>query len=116
MRSFLLLQSDYGIVMRRHSQTLPQQARSLHIEVPRIFTRWEVALVTNTYITVQCAGSASGERLPPFILYKGTNLYQRWTEGGPAGVLYGVSESGWMDSSNVLSRFKNLFLRAVAHL
>ena len=47
MRSFLLLQSDYGIVMRRHSQTLPQQARSLHIDVPRIFTRWEVALVTN---------------------------------------------------------------------
>ena len=43
-------------------------------------------------------------------------LYLRWTEGGPAGVLYGVSESGWMNASNYLSWFRNLFRRAVAHL
>ena len=36
-------------------------------------------------ITVQVAGSAPGELLPPFILYKGNNLYRRWMEGGPAG-------------------------------
>ena len=44
------------------------------------------------------------------------NLYIRWTEGGPAGALYGVSESGWMDASVFLSWFQNLFLRAVGHL
>jgi hypothetical protein len=37
------------------------------------------------YITVLTAGCASGEILPPFILYKGKNLYQRWTKNGQAG-------------------------------
>lgn len=49
------------------------------------------------YITVHCAGCAHGERLPPFILYKGKNMYQRWMQGGPAAAVYGVSESGWME-------------------
>ena len=68
------------------------------------------------YITVHCAGSADGGRLPPFILYKGKNVYQRWMKGGLAAAVYGVSESGWMDSDNFLSWFKKLFLPAVSHL
>ena len=68
------------------------------------------------YITVHCAGSANGGRLPPFILYKGKNMYQRWMQGGPAAVVYGISESGWMDSDNFLSWFKKMFLPAVSHL
>ena len=68
------------------------------------------------YITVHCAGSANGERLPPFILYKGKNMYQRWMQGGPAAAVYGVSESGWMDSDNFLAWFKKLFLPSVSHL
>ena len=68
------------------------------------------------YTTVHCAGSASGERLPPFLLYKGKNLYKRWTENGPVGALYGVNESGWMDAEVFLSWFCKLFLRAVGHL
>ena len=65
------------------------------------------------YITVQCAGSAYGGRLPPFI---GKSMYQRWMQGGPAAAVYGVSESGWMDSDNFLLWFKKLFLPAVSHL
>ena len=65
------------------------------------------------YITVHCAGSAYGGRLPPFI---GKNMYQRWMQGGPAAAVYGVSESGWMDSDNFLFWFKKLFLPAVSHL
>lgn len=68
------------------------------------------------YITVHCACSASGQRLPPFILYKGKNMYQRWMAGGPAGTLYGVSDSGWMDAPNYLSWFTKLLLPAVSHL
>ena len=68
------------------------------------------------YTTVHCAGSGSGERLPPFILYKGKNLYQRWMEGGPAAAVYGISESGWMDGANFLSWFTKLFLPAVPYL
>ena len=77
MRSFLLLQSDYGIVMRRHSQTLPQQARSLHIDVPRIFTRWEVALVTNislftaleVHLGNDCTFTNGGRRVAQQVCY-----------------------------------------------
>ena len=68
------------------------------------------------YTTVHCAGSATGERLPPFILYKGKNLYRRWMEGGPAAAVYGISDSGWMDGANFLSWFTKLFLPAVAYL
>lgn len=68
------------------------------------------------YITVHCAGSASGERLPPLILYKAENLYMRWTQQGPAGVLYACNESGWMDGDVFLSWFTQLFLPAVKHL
>ena len=68
------------------------------------------------HITVHVCCSASDQRLPPFILYKGKNMYQRWMEGGPAGAVYGVSESGWMEANNFLSWFQKLFLPAVTHL
>ena len=61
------------------------------------------------YITVHCAGSADGGRLPPFILYKGKNVYQRWMQGGPAAAVYGVSESGWMDSDNFCHGLRSCF-------
>ena len=68
------------------------------------------------HITVHVCCSASGERLPPFILYKGKNLYERWMKGGSAGTVYGISDSGWMDSANFLSWFSKLFIPAVSHL
>ena len=68
------------------------------------------------YITVLGAGSADGVRLSPYILYKGVNLYLRWTTSGPAGTLYGVSKSGWMESDNFLEWFNKMFLPAVDHL
>ena len=68
------------------------------------------------YYTVLGAGAADGTRLPPFILYKGCHLYLRWTNGGPAGTVYGVSDSGWMEGNNFHSWFEKLFLPSVAHL
>ena len=35
---------------------------------------------------------------------------------GAPGAVYGISESGWMDSDNFLSWFKKLFLPAVSNL
>ena len=43
-------------------------------------------------------------------------MYARWTRGGPAGAVYGVSSSGWMEWSNFFHWFKTLFLPAVALL
>ena len=63
--------------------------------------------------TIHLAGSASGRRLPPFVVYKGKHLYSTWTNGGPAGARYSVSESGWMEKENFLSWFEKLFLPSV---
>ena len=68
------------------------------------------------HTTVHVCCSASGQRLPPFVLYKAKNMYHRWMQGGPAGCVYGASESGWMDGTNFLSWFRKLFLPAVGHL
>ena len=68
------------------------------------------------FITVNVCGNAAGVRLPPFILYKGKNLYTTWTEGGPAGAYYGVSQSGWMEEVNYLKWFEKQFYPAVRHL
>jgi len=43
-------------------------------------------------------------------------MHQRWMKGGPAGAVYGTSESGWMEVNNILSWFQKLFLSAVSHL
>ena len=65
------------------------------------------------FITVNVCGNAAGVRLPPFILYKGKNLYHSWTEGGPAGACYGASSSGWMEEANYLKWFEQQFYPAV---
>ena len=66
--------------------------------------------------TLLAAGAADGTHLPPFILYKGVNLYSRWTKGGLAGAIYGVSDSGWMESKNFEQWFQKLFAPAVSGL
>ena len=68
------------------------------------------------YITVLGCGSASGERLPPYVLYKGKNLWTTWTLGGPAGTYFNVSESGWMERPHFLEWFKKLFLPATSSI
>ena len=48
------------------------------------------------YITMLVCGSADAIHLPPFILYKGKNLYNTLTKNEPAGCIYGTSKSGWI--------------------
>ena len=68
------------------------------------------------YITVLGAGCADGTRLPPFVVYKGKNLWARWMVGGPAGAMFSVSDSGWMEGANFIQWFKQMFLPAVRGL
>ena len=68
------------------------------------------------YITVLGAGCADGTRLQPYVLYKGKNLWGRWMQGGPAGCMYSVSDSGWMEASIFLQWFEKMFLPSVRHL
>ena len=67
------------------------------------------------FITVLGAGCANGTSLPPFVVYKGENLWVRWMKGGPCGCVYTVSDSGWMETANFLQWFKNLCLPSVKH-
>lgn len=68
------------------------------------------------YITVLGCGSVvvqvCGVRLPPYVVYKGKKLWSRWMCNGPAGTLYSVSDSGWMEASN----FKKMLIPAVQYL
>lgn len=67
-------------------------------------------------ISLLVCGSASGELLPPYVVYKAKNVYQGWTEGGPSGTRYGCSASGWFDMSLFENWFRQIFVRHVGHL
>ena len=49
--------------------------------------------------TVLFCTSASGEFLPPLIVYKACNLYQKWTTGEPIGATYACTRSGWIEDT-----------------
>ncbi|XP_065675800.1 uncharacterized protein LOC124807481 isoform X2 [Hydra vulgaris] len=67
-------------------------------------------------ITVNCACSASGHILPPYIIYKGKNLYMDWVKGGPDGAVYTTSSKGWMECPHFLEWFQSIFLMYTKHL
>ncbi|XP_076446127.1 uncharacterized protein LOC143283731 [Babylonia areolata] len=67
-------------------------------------------------VTVNCAGSAAGLVLPPYVIYKGKNLYHEWMQGGPQGTRYNTSENGWMEGPLFLDWFQNIFLKSTEHL
>lgn len=45
------------------------------------------------------SGAASGTILPPNVCYKSEDLYQTWTERGPAGCRFNRSKNGWFNSA-----------------
>jgi hypothetical protein len=47
--------------------------------------------------SIMFSGTASGELLNVYVVYKAQNMYPTWTEGGPPGTRYGFSPSGWFD-------------------
>ena len=68
------------------------------------------------YITILCCGSAIGEKLVPYIVYKGKNLMTNHTQGGPSGTRYSMSDSGWMETANFHEWFVKVFLPATADM
>ncbi|XP_047027499.1 MFS-type transporter clz9-like [Helicoverpa zea] len=47
--------------------------------------------------SIMFAGSAEGELLPPYVVYKSKQLWNTWTENGPKNTRYNCSPSGWFD-------------------
>lgn len=48
--------------------------------------------------SIMFAVSGDGVMLPPYVVYKATNLYPEWIQNGPDGTMYNRSASGWFDS------------------
>lgn len=67
-------------------------------------------------ISVMFCGSASGDILPPYTVYKADHLYDTWKIGGPAKSRYNRSPSGWFDLTTFEDWFETLFLPHVRRL
>ena len=60
--------------------------------------------------SLMMCGSAAGELLPPFVLYKATKIWKTWTEGGPKYCRFQSTKSGWFDSLAFNNWFESLML------
>lgn len=54
---------------------------------------------TKTAISLMYAGTADGQLLPIYVVYKADHLWDSWTSGGPPCTRYNRSKSGWFDST-----------------
>ena len=45
-----------------------------------------------------------------------SNLWAKWTQGGPAGTMFSISDSRWTEEANFREWFKRLFVPSVSHL
>ena len=59
-------------------------------------------------ISVMFAGTAEGQILPPYIVYKSTNLWGSWCRDGPKGMRFNRIKSGWFDASTFDDWFRTV--------
>lgn len=45
-----------------------------------------------SFTTVMMCGSATGQLIPPFVVYRGKRLFFEWCLGGPSGTSYSTAE------------------------
>lgn len=50
-------------------------------------------------ISIVLAGTADGEMLPPYVIYKSLDIYDTWVMNGPEGTRYNRTSSGWFEDS-----------------
>ncbi|CAG4939341.1 unnamed protein product [Parnassius apollo] len=60
--------------------------------------------------------SAAGDCLPTYVVYKATNLYSEWVDGGPDGTRYNCTKSGWFDSACFEDYFRTIILKWAKNL
>lgn len=58
--------------------------------------------------SIMFAGSASGELLPMYVVYRAENLWDSWTYGGPPETRYNRSKSGWFDAQCFEDWFRSI--------
>ena len=52
---------------------------------------------SKSFTGIMLAGTAAGELLPAYVVYKADKSWDTWTENGPIGARYNRSQSGWFD-------------------
>ncbi|KAL2089186.1 hypothetical protein ACEWY4_016085 [Coilia grayii] len=55
-------------------------------------------VTTREHVTVHCCASAAGEVIPPFVIFEKCLPSTAYSLEGPRNALYGVSDTGYMDS------------------
>ena len=60
--------------------------------------------------SIMFCGSATGEVLPVYVVYKALNVYKGWTDGGPSHARYSCTKSGWFDGDTFGDWFKKVFI------
>ena len=62
-------------------------------------------------VTVVGCVSATGQAIPPFVIFSGKSLNVEWTKGEVPGTTYGLSDNGWMDMDLFKMWFLDHFLK-----
>ena len=65
---------------------------------------------TKAAVSIMFCGNATGEMLPPYVVYKVESLWTTWMENGPPQARYNRSKSGWFDSTCFEDWFLSLLL------
>ena len=68
------------------------------------------------HITANVCCSATGQVLPPMLIFQKSFPSSNYASTGPDKCLYAKSDSGYMDGELFLEWFKNIFLPETAHL
>lgn len=61
-------------------------------------------------------GSASGDILEPYVVYKSSHMWSTWTENSPKNARYNNSFSGWFDGAVYCDWFESIFVPKVKKL
>ena len=65
---------------------------------------------TKASISIMYCGSATGELLPCYVVYKSEHLRSTWTEGAPPGTRFNRTRSGWFDACCFTDWFERVFI------
>ncbi len=60
--------------------------------------------------SIMFCGTATGELLPVYVVYKAINMWNTWTVGGPKGAQFNHSKSGRFDALSFDDWFRSIVL------
>lgn len=89
----------------------------LQHKMPKVITSKGIKKVrqcssgNKTQITILGCASATGQTIPPMVVFTGKNFNHALSIGEVPGTLYGMLPNGWMDQELFADWFSNHFLR-----